>query len=221
MHNPVFAFWDLSLHFNSSCIIFWIESSAAEASRELNVKLFERILFPLPGSPCPSLSCVILGILSPIGCGSDNPAAGQTPTHFIKQSLTFQSRRGARSTARTASRRRAGWRSCWTGAAGRSRGRSSRLANKILGFRIYCWTGCASYNQLNVFSDLQANVRVAKHWLSFVFQRVEFQFWSWKSSRQSLLNTFTACTSWWNILVVISFPFTSTLFWLLQFFLIV
>ena len=30
--------------------------------------------------------------------------------------------------------------------------------------------------QLNVFSDLQANVRVAKHWLSFVFQRVEFQF---------------------------------------------
>ena len=86
MHNPVFAFWDLSLHFSGSwsCIIFWIESSAAEASRELNVKLFERILFPLPGSPCPSLSCVILGILSPIGCGSYNPAAGQTPTHFIK-----------------------------------------------------------------------------------------------------------------------------------------
>ena len=133
--------------------------------------------FSFISPPRPPLSRVILGILSPIGCGSDNPAAGQTPTHFIKQSLTFQSRRGARSTARTGSRRRAGWRSCWTAAAGRSEGRSWLLSNKILGSRIYCWTGCASYQELNVFSDLQANVRIANtDWLSFVFQRVEFQF---------------------------------------------
>ena len=65
--------------------------------------------------------------------------------------ITFQSQRDARSTARTESRRKAGWRSCLTAAAG-SRGRSSLLSNKILGFRKYCWTDCASYNQLNVFS---------------------------------------------------------------------
>ena len=65
--------------------------------------------------------------------------------------ITFQSQRDARSTARMESRRRAGWRSCLTAAAG-SRGRSSLLSNKILDFRKYCWTDCASYNQLNVFS---------------------------------------------------------------------
>ena len=72
--------------------------------------------------------------------------------------LTFPSQRGARSTARRGSRRRAGWRSCWTAAVG-SRGRSSRLSNKIPGFRIYCWTDCASYNQLNVFSVGSAGQR--------------------------------------------------------------
>ena len=81
--------------------------------------------------------------------------------------ITFPSRRGARSTARTGSRRRADWRSCWTAAAG-SRGRSSLLSNKILGFRIYCWTGCASYNQLNVFSVGSSGQRQSSKTLALI-----------------------------------------------------
>ena len=52
--------------------------------------------------------------------------------------------------------------------------------------------------KMKVFLDFQANISEAKHCRAFVLWRLEFQFWSWRSSRQTLLNTFTARRSWWS-----------------------